>query len=421
MLSLPGGTDIESFRHVRYPLDWWLNFARDGARFVAGRVGRVPAKIRERLDERRVVRLQPPRSARGKVLLSFFLEPFLRDPSEPLPATHSRYWECQDMANAFLEEGFAIDVIRFTNHSFMPRQNYDFVIDVRRNLERLAPMLGQRCVKVMILDTSHLLFHSAAELNRLYALYRRKGVTLEPRRYERPNLGLDAADCAMLIGNEVTRATYGPVNKPIYLLPVTPIPLHPQTRSRDCNAIRRNFVWFNSGGMVHKGLDLTLEAFAAMPDLNLTICGPVEEEEDFVKVYRRELFETPNIRLVGWVDAGGVALRQILDNSIATILASCSEGQSGAVATCMHAGVIPIVSRECGLDVRDDFGIALETCSVAEIQAAARRIAQMPTSRLDQMSQASLKFAQTNNTREQFSATYRDIVRQLIARHAKAA
>lgn len=168
--------------------------------------------------------------------------------------------------------------------------------------------------------------------------------------------------------------------------------------------------------MVHKGLDLTLEAFADMPEMNLTICGPVEDEKDFVKAYRHELFETSNIRLVGWVDADGAALREILDTSIATILASCSEGQSGAVVTCMHAGGIPIVSRECGIDVRDDFGIALETCSVAEIQAAVRRIARLPTDKLEQMSRAALKFAQTNNTRERFSAAYRDVLRKLVAR-----
>jgi hypothetical protein len=61
----------------------------------------------------------------------------------------------------------------------------------------------------------------------------------------------------------------------------------------------------------------------------------------------------------------------------------------------------------------------LETCSVAEIQAAVRRIAQMPTDRLEQMSRAALKFVQTNHTRERFAATYRGIVRALIARHDK--
>jgi glycosyltransferase involved in cell wall biosynthesis len=416
--ALSPGT--EAGRHVQYPLDWWLTLARDSTRLVGAKRARLPARLRDRIDENRQVRLEPARGQRGNVLLSYMLEPFLPDPtSKAVSHAHSRFWECHEMASAFLEEGFTVDVIRYTNRTFVPRQPYDFIIDARRNMERLAPMLGPRCIKMMHLDTSHLLVHSAAELNRLHALYRRRGVALQPRRFERPNRGLETADCATLIGNERTRSTYGPVNKPIYLLPVTPTPLHPQMRPRDADAIRCNFVWFNSMGMVHKGLDLVLEAFAAMPDLNLTICGRVEEEEDFVAAYRRELFETPNIRLVGWLDAGSPKLREILDTSIATILASCAEGQSSAVVSCMYAGVIPIVSRECGIDVREDFGIMLETCSVAEIQAAVRRIAQMPTDRLEAMSDAALKFAQTNHTRERFSAIYRGIVRELIARHGK--
>jgi hypothetical protein len=54
--------------------------------------------------------------------------------------------------------------------------------------------------------------------------------------------------------------------------------------------------------MVHKGLDLVLEAFARMPECQLTIVGPVRNEPEFVNVYRKELFHTPNItvcRLAG--------------------------------------------------------------------------------------------------------------------------
>ena len=408
---------MESILLVDHRLDI-VNLAREGAHLIGTKLGQIPAKIRDRIEENRLVRLQPARAPRGYLLLSYMLEPFLGESSRPAFA-HSRFWESYDMASAFLEEGFAADVIRYTNRSFVPRQRYDFVIDARRNMERLAPVLDPRCVKIMHLDTSHLLFHSAAELNRLHALYRRRGAALQPRRIESPNHGLDIADCATLLGNETTRATYGPVRKPIYLLPVTPTLLHPEMRQRETDANRRNFVWFNSVGMVHKGLDLVLEAFAAMPDLNLIVCGRVTEEEDFVDAYRRELFETPNIRLVGWLDASSAALREIFDTSIATILTSCSEGQSSAIVTCMHAGLIPIVSRQCGVDVRDDSGIVLENCSVPEIQAAVRRIAQLPTDRLAHMSQAALKFVQTNHTRERFSATYRRIVRELIERHGK--
>ncbi len=42
-------------------------------------------------------------------------------------------------------------------------------------------------------------------------------------------------------------------------------------------------MWFGSGGMIHKGLDLVLEVFARMQEYHLHICGPVHHEEDFCK------------------------------------------------------------------------------------------------------------------------------------------
>ena len=61
--------------------------------------------------------------------------------------------------------------------------------------------------------------------------------------------------------------------------------------------------------MVHKGLDLVLEAFAATPELQLTVCGPVDRERNFNDFYRRELYRTPNIRTVGWIDVAGREFR----------------------------------------------------------------------------------------------------------------
>ena len=54
--------------------------------------------------------------------------------------------------------------------------------------------------------------------------------------------------------------------------------------------------------MVHKGLDLVLEAFAGMPEYHLTVCGPVASEKDFERGYNQELYHTPNIHTFGWID-----------------------------------------------------------------------------------------------------------------------
>lgn len=96
--------------------------------------------------------------------------------------------------------------------------------------------------------------------------------------------------------------------------------------------------------MVYKSLDLALEAFAQMPEYQFTVCGPVKGEEDFEKFYYKELYETPNIKTLGWMNIDMPDFKKVLDNNLGVIYPSCSEGGGGSVITCLHAGLIPIVS-----------------------------------------------------------------------------
>ena len=86
----------------------------------------------------------------------------------------------------------------------------------------------------------------------------------------------------------------------------------PGPRTRTSPRPRGRFLWIGSQGLVHKGLDLVLEAFARMPDLHLTVCGPIREEPAFEAAFRRELYATPNIETLGWVDIASPAFADLL-------------------------------------------------------------------------------------------------------------
>lgn len=368
----------------------------------------------ERPDQQ-VVTLKPEGPSRGNVLFSYINAPFLLKPGEPVPTSHTHYWESYQMVNTFLELGYSVDVINYTNRTFLPYKDYAFFIDARRNLERLAPLLNSACVKIMHIDTSHILFHNAGEASRLLALQQRRGVTLQPRRFEMPNLGIEHADCATMMGNSFTSKTYRYANKPIYCLPIsTPVP-YPWDDKKDFEACRKRFIWFGSGGMVHKGLDLVLDVFASMPDYHLTICGPVEREKDFERAYYKELYQTPNIHTVGWIDVTSPEFTAITNTSIGLIYPSCSEGQCGGVVTCLHAGLIPIVSPESGVDVSPDFGVYLDSCSLEEIKDAVRRVSALPPQQLRRMSRKAWEYARANHTRERFAEEYRKAIDRIVA------
>jgi len=238
---------------------------------------------------------------------------------------------------------------------------------------------------------------------------------LQVRRWERFSKAIEYADYITIYGNAFTIATYLNTGKPLFPLPISTTVLQPWPASKDFDACRGRFLWFGSGGMVHKGLDLVLEAFAGLPECYLTVCGPVQKEKDFVQAFYKELYETPNIHTVGWVDTQSIKFREITASCIGLVYPSCSEGQSGAVVECLHAGLIPIISRESGVDV-NDFGTALETCSIEEIRNAVRMVSHLPAQELQKMARAAWEFARANHTRERFAEEYRKVITQIMAR-----
>ena len=161
----------------------------------------------------RVIRLEPEKQMSGRVLISYYIEPYLLDSANYASAGprdirwHASYWECTEMARSFLERGYAVDVIGWQNDRFVPRDTYEIFFDCRHNMQRLAPLLPPECLKIFHIDTAHILFHDAAESERLLAVQRRRGITLRHRRFEPSNFGIEHADCATLYGNRFTQDT----------------------------------------------------------------------------------------------------------------------------------------------------------------------------------------------------------------------
>jgi glycosyltransferase involved in cell wall biosynthesis len=378
----------------------------------------VARKLKQFADPKEtVVSLKPAEDSKGYVLLSYILDPFLLKPGEPVSHAHTNRWESFQIARTFVDLGYSVDVIDFLNETFYPTKQYSVFVDTRCNFERLAASLNSDCLKIMHIDTSHALFKAAAESRRLLELQQRKGATLVARRFEWPNLAIEHADCATVLGNEFTLGTFRYAKKPLYRVPLSNPFVYPWPDGKDFEACRKRYLWFGDRGMVHKGLDLALEAFAEMPAYHLTVCGPVAKEQDFERAYYKELYETANIETIGWVDVASPKFLEITRRCIGLIYPSCSEGQAGAVITCLHAGLIPVISYESGVDIHD-FGIVLHTCSIAEIQNSVRQLSGLLAKQLEQMARKAWHFARANHTRETFAREYRNAVEKILRRDA---
>ena len=364
--------------------------------------------------DKKFISLKPKRARLGNVLLCYENKGFFLNSGERMPNDHTNRWESVQIAQSFLDLGYEVDVISENNDWFVPAKHYSFFVGNRINFDRIASSLNDDCIKILHIDTAHWLFHNAGEHQRLLELQQRRGFSFPTRRYLPPNLAIEHADYATILGNDFTVSTYAYAGKPLYRVPISSAALYPWPTDKDFETCRNHFLWLGSYGFVHKGLDLVLEAFVDMPDYHLTVCGPIDEEKDFKKAYEKELYRTPNIHTRGWVNVESPEFLEISRSSLALLYPSCSEGQCGGVVTCLHAGLIPIISYQSGVDV-NGFGFVLKDCSIAAIKDSVQTIASLPIEELETRARRAWEYSRTHHTREIFAKEYRKSISAIFA------
>jgi glycosyltransferase involved in cell wall biosynthesis len=361
-----------------------------------------------------VTRLAPPRRrVVGRALLGYLHEPVAWRDDDPGLNGHTNKWESRQIARILRDRGLAVDAIDFRDTTFVPQGDYDVVMAIDGQLARLASAAHAQH-RLLHLTGSYGPFQNAAEHERIEALAERRGLRCAPRRLVADLPGaeraLEIATACSLIGNATTLASYPAwAREKITCIPVTASSLPAMAAVRDLVPARREFLWFFGSGAVHKGLDLVLEAFAELPDHVLHVVGNIQAETDFVAAYEAEL-GAPNIHVHGYLDAASAAFAEIVDNCVAFVAPSCSEGTSPAVVTLLQLGLYPLISRQTGVDLPPGTGRYLETSSSAEIVSSVKAVAAMESVRLGDELEILRSFARRTYSRPAFDVAMRAYV-----------
>ena len=370
-------------------------------------------QIFKRFRKEPVVRLPSKGASRGAVALSYIVEPFV--PGADLRG-HTNAFECAEIAKAFVELGFRVEVVDYRNKTYAPPSDTLVAIDIHSNLERWAPRLPAGCKKILHATGAHWLTWNTSECQRLLGVFQRRGRCLSPRRTAEPSRGIEVCAVASVIGNDWTMGTFASAGKPMHRVLLSSAYTYDWAEDRDFEQARRSFVWLGSFGMVHKGLDLALEAFARMPEFQLTVCGRPEKERDFFDTYRKELTGTANIRLAGWTDLSSPEFDRIRRTHAGMIYPSSSEGCAGSIVHCAHAGLVPIVTKETGFDI-GSFGCRVKEGTVEAVCESVRAFAGAPANEIRDRARAGWEFVRETHNRERFCREYRafasDIVKDL--------
>lgn len=356
---------------------------------------------------------------RGVALLSFITGPFTLAPGEFFTDPHSNYFVAEEMVKILLEKGYDVDVIDWANDKFIPKKRYDVLLDIDKNLARLAPILSKDCIKIYFINGSYFKHQNDAEALGLANLEKRRGVKLLSHRGVSESKNTELADFIGGYGNETVRGTF-PVKNKIVPIPVPAMDIYDFPINKDFEKAKTNFLWFGGGGAILKGLDLVVEVFATLPHLNLSIIGPSAYEKEFERVYESELklpnikrFSRPKITKSGEIMTDGRNIKEIFDECGAIVYMSASEGGGGAVVHAMQAGIFPIVSPSTGIDERAP-SVVINDPTIENIRAAVLDFSKLPGEKIKEMSKNVWSFAREHHTKEAFLKSYKEFINKAL-------
>lgn len=368
-----------------------------------------------------------PRQRRA--LLYFKTEPFVM-PWKVRGYAHTNLWEIVEMVRALNRYGYVVDVVDRDAKRFQPEDIYDLFLGLGaghsgKRFSQYARRLSG-ATKILIAAGPEPRLSNQLVLEQYDRFNRRHGSNVPAMRLTE---GIDFesfaqdADYFMPIGEPHTFCpqSYEALGKPVlnYMPSSSPavrfLPEWFETRSK------KTFLCFAGDGFICKGVDVVVDAFAQMPDWEVHICGP-RSEPAFFEVLGAKLAASKNVQYEGFVEIGGPRFEALMARCAFVVFASSAEGCATSVATVLRAGLLPIVTRETGIDV-GRFGCYIEGDKenlVDDTVRACRAATEMPEAEYRQRVWDclgdSLKYTQASFT-ESFDAA----IRTVLSRRTEAA
>jgi glycosyltransferase involved in cell wall biosynthesis len=346
--------------------------------------------------------------------LVYLIKPFNWNEADSRFLSHQNLKQSRLIAKILSEFGFIVDVADIGARKIAPKYSYDLIISHKYDLDLSTIALKEKAIKLYLSTGLNHIVNNRNLVKRYDEIYQRRNCKLTPRRLTDENMSfIEKADYIVGFGNQFTMNTWSKhFSQPKYCFNNYGIPIQPITE-KSFEAARQNFLYFASGGNVGKGLAHLLEVFPKLENLNLYVCGSFRSEPDFCNCYHKELFDTSNIHPIGWVRIDSKKFMDILNQCAYVVLPSCSEGQAGSVVQCMYAGLIPVVTKEVGIDT-EDFGITFKNDSLEEIEQTILELSVKPVEWVREKSAATFKVAREKYTEEAFIDRWREIMKDIL-------
>ena len=318
---------------------------------------------------------------------------------------HTNRLECAVIVNYFIKKGYCIDLMSCSASNFdnIPSGYYDVVFGLG-NPFTFACDKNPAAKKIIYLTECAPSFSEKFEKERLDYYFERHGKKLN---YERTFLFFNndmiaKADYGLFFGNQWTVKPYHEDFQRLQLQLISPSGFVNNLFKPKFSCRKHNkFVWFGSFGVIHKGLDILLDVFKDLPEYELIICGLSKSDYWILQGYDG----CKNIINKGFLDVQSNDFLTLVDEVPFVIFPSCSEAMSTAVLTMMLHGLIPVVTKNCGIDV-GDFGFFIEDFHIENVKLLIHNIMCINTKDLKEMQSRAYSYARKNFLLESFDKKF---------------
>ncbi|MGA2082525.1 MAG: glycosyltransferase [Holophaga sp.] len=260
-----------------------------------------------------------------------------------------------------------------------------------------------------------------ASLRRLQDVFQRRGAWLpgSGRIVSGGTVGFEkVVDGLIVLGNaEIADPFRAVTASPVHELPLFYIQVEDAAeimKARNLSKARKHFIWFSGSGLVHKGLDLVLEAFSRHPELHLHVYGAIEAEADFVREYHHELHELPNVHVEQWLLVGSPEFKAALLGNAFIVCPSAAEGCCSAVLNvCGNGGIVPIITKECGINL-EDYGVLVGDTTVEAVETALLQAASFSDQELERRMRRTVAYIQVEHSRERYHQRMKAAIQSIV-------
>jgi glycosyltransferase involved in cell wall biosynthesis len=302
-------------------------------------------------------------------LVSYLSTPF----SKINKSSHTNYFECKYAAKALSDLGYNVDVIDYDHHEKISFKNYDILYGFGDQFEQSFYDENFKGKRILYSPGCNTVYSNLVSCTRLKEFAEHTG-ELNPRLIRATNdawpLQKYLSNAIICVGNEFTVNTYKAQFSDLKYFQINCFPLERSHSiapfKKDFKNAKNNLLWFGSQGSVHKGLDIAMALVDKNPNLNLYISGLSVKHESSILNNYRHLINNNRVHVRQHVDIESEEFVELMKNCGAVIFPSASEGSAPSILTVMsHGGLIPIITKSCGLDVENLGFVANNTATVS--------------------------------------------------------